>query len=59
MNKRAAAIIRNLLQESTFPAWAGETCRSCEEWHTALHHPNCPYLKAVNEAEQLLEELSG
>ena len=29
-DKRAGEIIRNLLMETTYPAWTGDNCRSCK-----------------------------
>jgi len=60
---KAREIIRKLLQETTFPAWAGESCRSCE-MHWSMdrdehHQPDCPWLLAVTEAEGFLKESEG
>lgn len=52
--ERAKEIIRRLLAESTYPAWAGEDCRSCEAGHDLVHQKDCPYLRAVEEAEEFL-----
>ena len=53
-NAQANRIIRKLLEETTFPAWAGEDCRSCAGGRFSPHAHGCPYLQAVAEAEEFL-----
>jgi hypothetical protein len=49
----ARSIIRELLEESTYPAYAGEDCRSCDSPNMG-HNKDCPYEKAVNRALEFL-----
>ncbi len=40
------------LAEATFPATAGEDCRSCDGGHSVVHTTRCPY----DAAEQALRD---
>ena len=58
-----AAALEGFMDAATFPAWAGESCRSCPRAYdggcTDPHDADCSYFVAEQKAQAVLREFRG